>query len=93
MSINDVLCSVASELSNYDSRQSVHFCILIQLSFCLVVQSGVIRGWFKQKWRFERSLWEPEVLKVHEFFTKPLPMEGKYAVKLSITELIKINRK
>ena len=36
---------------------------------------------------------KPEVLKVHEFFTEPLPMEGKYAVKLSITELIKINRK
>ena len=38
-------------------------------------------------------MWEPEVLKVHEFFTEPLSMEGKYAVKLSITELIKINRK
>ena len=42
--------------------------------------------------RFERSLWEPEVLIVHEFFTEPLSMDGKYAVKLSITELIK-NRK
>ena len=31
-------------------------------------------------------MWEPEVLKVHEFFTEPLSMEGKYAVKLSITE-------
>ena len=33
---------------------------------------GAIRGWFRQKWmgeRFERSLWEPEVLKVHECFT------------------------
>ena len=36
--------------------------------------------------RFESSLWEPEVLKVHEFFTEPLSMEGKYAVKLSITD-------
>ena len=26
-----------SELSNYDSCQSVHFCVLIQLSFCLVM--------------------------------------------------------
>ena len=43
--------------------------------------------------RFERSLWEPEVLKVHEFFTEVLSMEGKYAVKLSIPELIKISRK
>ena len=34
-----------------------------------------------------------EVLKVHEFFTEPLSMEGKYAVKLSITDLIKISRK
>ena len=53
-------CSAASELSNYDSCQSVHFCILIQLSFCLVMLSGAIRGWFKQKWRgvrFERSSW------------------------------------
>ena len=52
--------------------------------------------WFKQKWRdirFERSLWEPEVLKIHEFFTELLSMESKYAVKLSITELIKISRK
>ena len=44
------LCSVASELSNYDSCQSLHFCVLIQLSFCLVMKSGAIRGWFKQKW-------------------------------------------
>ena len=41
----------------------------------------------------ERSLWEPEVLKVHELFTEPLSMDGKYAVKLSTTELMKINRK
>ena len=34
--------------------------------------------------RFERSLWEPEVLKVHEFFKEFLPMEDKYAVKLSV---------
>ena len=40
--------------------------------------------------RFERILWEPEVLKVHEFFTELLSMEGNYAVKLSITELIKM---
>ena len=38
------LCSVASELSNYDSCQSVHFCILIQLTFCLAMSSGPIRG-------------------------------------------------
>ena len=31
------LCSVASELSNYDSCQSVHFCVLIQSSFRLVM--------------------------------------------------------
>ena len=60
-------CNVTSELSNYDSCQSVHFCVLIPLSFCLVMSSGAIRGWFKQKWRgvrFERSLCESEVLKV-----------------------------
>ena len=89
------LCSVASELSNYDSCQSVQFCLLIQLSFCLLI-TGTIRGWLKQKWRgvrLERSLWEPEILRVHTFFTEPLSMEGKYAVKLSITVLIKISRK
>ena len=42
---------------------------------------------------FERSLWEPEVLKVHECFTEPLSMESKYGLKLSISELIKISRK
>ena len=60
------------------------------------MSSGVIRGWFKQKCRgvrFERSLWEPELLKVHESFTASLSMDGKYAVKLSITDLIKISRK
>ena len=51
--------------------------------------------WFKQKWRgvrFERSLWESEVLKDNELFTELLSMEGKYAVKLSITDLIKSSR-
>ena len=67
-------CSAASELSNYDSCQSVHFHISIQLSFCLVMYSGAIRGWFKQKWRgarFERR---------HEKFTnfsQNLSMEGE----------------
>ena len=90
------LCSVASELSNYDNCQSVHFCILIQLSFCFGVLSGAIHGWFKQKWRgvrLERSSWEPEVVKVHEFSTVTLSVEGKYAVKLLVTDLIKISRK
>ena len=48
------------------------------------------------KWRgvrFERSLWESDVLEVNEFFTEPLSMEGKYAVELSITKLVKISRK
>ena len=52
--------------------------------------------WFKQIWRgvrFERRLWEPEVLKNHEFFTELRSVDGKYAVKLSIIELIKISRK
>ena len=34
------LCSVASELSNYDSCQSVHFSVLIQLSFCLKIRDN-----------------------------------------------------
>ena len=52
-----------------------------------------IRGWFNQKWRgvrFERSVWEPEVLEVHELFTEIVSMEGKCAVKLSMTELIRL---
>ena len=90
------LCSVPPELSNYDSYHSVHFCVLIQF---VILLGDVIRdsSWVEnQKWRgvrFERSLWEPEVLKVHELFTEPLSMEGKYAVKLSITDLIKFSRK
>ena len=43
--------------------------------------------------RFEKSLWELEVREVHKFFTEPLSMEGKYVVKLSITDLNKISRK
>ena len=59
------LCSVASELSNYDSCQSVHFCVVIRGNPWLdqAEMEGV---------RFERSLWEPEVLKVHEFVTEPV---------------------
>ena len=86
------LYSVASELSNYDSCQWVHFCVLIQLSFCLVMSSGAIRGWFKQKWvgvRFKKSLWDPELLEINEFIHRT----SVYAVKLSITEVTKISRK
>ena len=37
------LCSsVASDLSNYDSCESVHFCVLIQSSFCLVMSPGFV---------------------------------------------------
>ena len=49
----------------------------------------ILLGWFKQKWRgvrFEKGFWE---------FTncsQNLSMEGKYAVKSSITELPKISR-
>ena len=82
------LCNVASELSNYGSCQSMHFCVLI----VIILLGDVIRGnpvVVQEKWRgvrFERGLWEPEVLKVHECFTEPLSMEGKCAVKLSMTE-------
>ena len=80
------LCSVASELSNYDSCQSVHFCVLIQLSFCLGGSSrnGGVEG-LKKVFGSLR----------YEKFTncsQNLSMDGKYAVKLSITELPKISR-
>ena len=55
-----------------------------------------MREWLKQKLRgvrYERSLWEHVVLNVHECFTELLSMGDKYAVKLSITDLIKISRK
>ena len=56
-----------------------------------------INPWVVQaEWRgvrFERSLWESEVLKVHSYFTEPLSVEDKYAVKLSVTDLLKISRK
>ena len=40
------LCSVASKVSNYDSCQSVHFCVLIQLSFLLgdVIKEQTVGG-------------------------------------------------
>ena len=34
-------CSVASELSNYDSRQSLHFCVL---NTVVILLGDVIRG-------------------------------------------------
>ena len=70
-----------------------------EVNTVVILLGDVIRGnlWVVQaKWKgvsFERSLWEPEVLlKVHELFTELLSMEVKYAVKLSITDLIKISR-
>ena len=35
------LCGVASELSNYDSCQSVHFCVL---NTVVILLGGIIRG-------------------------------------------------
>ena len=60
----------------------------LHINTVVILLGDLISGWFKQKWRgvrFERSLWEPEVLEVHKFFTEHLSMEGTYAVKLSIT--------
>ena len=87
-------CSVVSELSNYDSCMSVG--AILRINTVVILLGDVIRGWFKLKWRgvrFERSLWEPELLEVHNVFTELLSVEGKYTVKLSITELFKISRK
>ena len=78
---------------------SVRACL--RINTVVILLGDVIRDnpWVVQaemEWRgvrFERSLWKPEVLKVHEFFTELLSMEGKCAMKLSITDLIKINRK
>ena len=71
----------------------------LRINTVVILLGDVIRGnpWVVQaEWRgvrFERSLSEPEVLKVHELFTELLSMECKYDVKLPITELIKISRK
>ena len=69
------------------------------INTAVILLGDVIRDnlWVVQaQWtgvRFERSFWEPEVLKVHKFFPEPLSMEGKYVVKLSTTDLFKISRK
>ena len=54
------LCSVASELSNYDNCKSVR----VYITTVVILLGDVIRGWLKQKWRgvmLERSLGESEV--------------------------------
>ena len=70
------------------------FCAEWHINTVVILLGDVIRDnpWVVQA-EMEGCLWEPEVLKVHKFFTEPLSMEVKYAVKLSITELIKISRK
>ena len=40
------LCSVISEVSNYNSWQTVHFRVLIQMQFFLVNRSKQISVWF-----------------------------------------------
>ena len=64
----------------------------LRINTVVILLGGVIRGnpWVVQ---VEMEGCKPEVLKVHDFFTELLSMEGKYAVKLSITELFKISRK
>ena len=79
--------------------RQLSFGAFLRINTFVILLGDVIRGnpWVVQAemegCKVSRTLWEPEVLKVHEFFTEPLSMEGKYAVKLSIRELIKINRK
>ena len=89
------LCSVASTMSSYDSCLSVHF---LRINTVVILLGDVIRDnpWVIQaemeRCKVERSLWEPEVWNV-KMFTELLSMEGKYAVKLSISDPIKISRK
>ena len=93
-------------MSTYVKLRQLSVGAFLHINTVVILLGDVIRGnpWVvqaemdgcKQKWRgvrFERSLWEPDVLKVHDFFTELLSMDGKYAVKLSITELFKISRK
>ena len=52
--------------------------------------------WFKEKWRgvrLENGLWDLGVLEFQKFFIALLSVEGKYSVKLPITNLIKFSRK
>ena len=59
----------------------------LRINTVVILLGDVIRDnpWVVQaEWRgvrFERSLWEPEVLKAHDFFTDSLSMEDNYAVK------------
>ena len=43
--------------------------------------------------RFKRGLWDPEVIEFYEFSLGHLPVEDKYAVKMSITGVFKFDRK
>ena len=63
---------------------------LWQLSVGAILHINTVVILLGDVWKFERSLLEPDVLKVNEFLTEPLSVEGKYAVKLSITELVKL---
>ena len=83
-------CSVASELSNYDSGQSVHFCHLL---------GDVTRGnpWVVQAEMEGCKVWKKFVgawgIQSSWIFHRTSVYEGKYDVKLSVTELIKISWK
>ena len=76
------------------------FGAILRINTVVILLGDVIRGnpWVVQAEMEGCKVWMNfvgpwAILKVYEFFTEPLSMEGKYAVKLSITELIKINRK
>ena len=81
--------------------RQLSFGAFLRINIVVVLFGDVIRGnpWVVQaemkgcKGLKEICGREPEVLKVHEFFTELLSMKGKYAVKLSITELFMISRK
>ena len=62
----------------------------LRINTVVILLGDVIRG---NQWVVEVEMEGCKVLKVDNFFTELLSMEGKYAVKLSITELIKISMK
>ena len=62
----------------------------LRINTVVILLGDVIRG---NQWVVEVEMEGCKVLKIDNFFTELLSMEGKYAVKLSITELIKISMK
>ena len=90
------LCSVASELSNYDSWAVGVF---LRINTVVMLLGDVIRDnlWVVQAEMEGCEIWKKFVgawgIKSSQIIHRTSAMKGKYAVKLWITELTKISWK